>query len=122
MCRLYLAEQGKKTIAVASGNQSGGAFLDEDGFGVKEKIRVAAMNWRLVPTADSPDAAATGLWEYASTMDLGLLRFYHRELSSAECQLLTMEVFDGVFVADDHEAGQLTAAGYVPIIVSGRTA
>ena len=117
VCTLYLVEQGSRTITMQTARQSVQPFSNEDGFGNKEKIAAAAMNWRLTPTDDSPDADATTEWEYACRMDLGLLRFYHRELSAAESQLLTREVFDGVFVADDHEAGQLAGAGYTPITV-----
>jgi len=117
LCKLYLVEQGSKTIAVQAAWQSAQSFSNEDGFGIKQKIAAGAMNWAQTPSPDSPESDETAEWEYACQMDLGLLRFYHRELSAAECQLLTMEVFDGVFVADDHEAGQLAGAGYTPITV-----
>jgi hypothetical protein len=52
-----------------------------------------------------------------SHMDVGLVRFYHRELSKQEVQLLTREAFNSVFVADDFEAGALVGNGYKPITI-----
>jgi hypothetical protein len=114
---LYVAKLGERTIQLKSGIASTGTYVNMDGFGRSEKIMVGSDSWRLTPKATSPESEDTSEWVYSSSMDIGLLRFYHRALSKAEAQVLAMEVLDGVFVADDQEAGQLVAAGYVPITV-----
>jgi hypothetical protein len=114
---LYVAKLGSKTLDSRSSMSSVGIYVNRDGFGASVKLSVGTDGWVMKPHSESPEEDYHSQWICSSSMDIGLLRFYHRALSRAEAQLLAMEVLDGVFVADDQEAGQLAAAGYVPITV-----
>ena len=50
-------------------------------------------------------------------MDVALPRFFHYALSPGQAWLLSLEALSGLFVADDHEAGQAAALGLTPITI-----
>lgn len=114
---LYTTKIEDSTINSIESSQSTGVFVNSDELGNFVKIMIGAENWAMGPSSDSPESAYISQWEYSSSMDIGMLRFYHRELSKTEVKLLANEVFRGIFVADDFEAGTLVGLGYKPIEV-----
>jgi len=62
--------------------------------------------------------AAIGAYRMNPAMDVALPRFFHYALSPVQAWLLQLEALAGLFVADDHEAAQGAALGFVPITVS----
>lgn len=116
--KLFYTKLSSNTINVKLANQSTGLFKNTTWYEDSPlPIYVGADDWGMSPADDSPTSEYKSIWEFSSSMDIGLLRFYHRALTKAEAQLLTMEVFDGVFVADDFEAAQLIGAGLSPVTV-----
>lgn len=113
---LYLTKIGSNTIDMIFSNQSSGSYKNSDDYGESLRLKVGADDWRSSTSADS-ESSAISQWEYSSSMDIGLMRFYHLALSKSEAQLLTREVLDGVFVADDHEAAELQGKGLRPVLV-----
>ena len=113
---LYITPQGDETT-VQRAYQSTGTFYPTDGFGSPVKICVGHDSFSLTPSKDSPASEHNSQWETSANMDMGLLRFYPRALSSREAVLLSQEVFNRTFVADDMEAAQLMAEGFTAVMV-----
>lgn len=112
---LYICKQGDEMINHISAAQSALDFLNEDGLSNSVPMNAGISPWQMVSPTDSSDPISE--WFFLSHMDVGLVRFYHRELSRQEAQLLTREAFNCVFIADDFEAGTLVGNGYKPITV-----
>jgi len=116
--KLYVTKLGDNTINIKSGMQSTGEFYNYSDTGVDVTISSGLSDWNYAPSKDSQLSDWVSAWTFSSVMDIGLPRFYHRTLSIAEAQLLTQEVFNGVFVADDFEANILMGLGFHPIMAT----
>jgi|GEM_PF-2994650 len=108
---LYLTKLGQKEVTVLEALQATSQFQNVDGFGGAVAIHVASDNWFLASEANNPATDRTAEWEFSAKISIGLMRFYHHALKKEEAALLKREVFEGIFVADDHEAAQLVGAG-----------
>jgi len=117
LTQLYIMKLGDDTVFLTAGKQSGAAFQNYDGWGTELPWKTGADGWYYAPGKDSPSTDWDCSWTYSANMDIVLPRFYHHALSKAEIQLLTKEVFGGVFVADDFEAKRLIAKGMTPVKV-----
>uniref|UniRef100_I2Q1D6 Uncharacterized protein n=1 Tax=Desulfovibrio sp. U5L TaxID=596152 RepID=I2Q1D6_9BACT len=112
---LYISKKDSRNITYSNKLQSTETFQKTDGQGNPLKINVGSDYFMFA--SDSEGTNTTSEWFSTSAMDIGLLRFYRHALTKAEAQLLTQEVFDGVFVADDHEAAQLQGKGLQAVTV-----
>jgi len=117
MTCLYITKLGDRTTYLKTGQQSIGEFENYDGFGNKLDWYSGADGWHFSATKDTPSSDWDCSWTSSANMMLGLPRFYQRSLTKYEVKLLTQEVFNGVFVADDFEAKQLIANGLQPVQV-----
>ncbi len=106
---LYLAELDAPEATAWTGLQPKCA-LDEAFTGARSGVN----HWTL-----SSENTGEIISEYRMNpaMDVALPRFYHYALSAGQAYMLQLEAFGDVFVADDHEAGELAGKGYTPILV-----
>jgi len=114
---LYITQMKDLIAYNTYGEQPTAEYSNCDGFGDVIDYFSGFLNWAYTSSKDTPATDWDCSWLFSADMEIGLLRFYHRALSKAEAQLLTQEVFNGTFVADDFEAKKLMAKGYQPVLV-----
>lgn len=112
--RLYLAPEGQTdALAHFAGNQpvcALDAAFDKTASGVNSYYIISDLTKERISQ-----------FRMNPAMDIAMPRFFHYALSPGQVRLLQLEATGGVFVADEHEAGELVAAGYEPIVI-GREA
>lgn len=106
---VYLAREDRSEAGVWSGDQPLCAMDDACVY------QASGVNaWTL---HNSRTGAAIGAFRMNPAMDVALPRFFHYALSADQAYLLQLEALTGLFVADDHELGQASAAGLTPILI-----
>ena len=114
---LYITRFGDTTTHIITGDQSIGEFINYNDWGDSLDWYSGINNTYYSPAKNSPSSVWDCSWTNSASMMIGLPRFYKRVLSKEEVTLLTKEVFNGVFVADDFEAQQLISKCFQPILV-----
>lgn len=112
---LYINRLGSRDVSVYSSAQAKRQFqlLDESGSSLS--VSAGGESFHSGDVNDSNSSDWFGSYRFSANMDIALPRFYHRELSTKEVELLLREAFGGVFVADDHEAEILIGMGLIPV-------
>ena len=114
---LYVTKEGEKTITYYNAMQTTDRFINSDDFGSVDPLVSGKFDFLFSSNGTRDSDAIKSKWTFAANMDVALPRIYKRALKKAEAQLLTQEVFDGVFVADDCEATQLMGEGFSPMVI-----
>jgi len=113
---LYLKEFGGGSDLLQEA-QTTASFYNYSGFDQFLPYVSGGSAFAFTPGNDSLASDWASSWLFSANMEIGLPRFYKRALSQKEVQLLTQELFNGQFVADDFETEQLISKGFQPILV-----
>lgn len=114
---LYINKIGTNDVVVYRKNQSTGKFPLTDEGGASLSVFSGGASFHSGDVGESDPSKWYGSYRFSASMDLALPRFFHRALRREEVNLLLLEAFQGVFVADDHEAAALVGRGLQPLMV-----